>query len=258
VAKKKRYCNSCKCLISDRRRKTYSLGKYCPVCRAKTKIDRKNRIVDWLNAKSKHNIWNATEKRFLTNREVLKIIGLGNPHADYYYMRYKRTLDRIKRQYGCVDRLRLTLYVKPTGKFYYDIGIRAYDDSLNVLSQWNNHMMFGEYHPRYFEDFIFEFGERNVTVYEGCMSEDYGRKPLTDEGKREIRAFKRLKKYRALPLEKFCEGTGEMHLQKYWISEIINIEAEAKKQWFDAEDFRDELRRSIEKAYDNEMGQNDW
>ena len=53
--------------------------------------------------------------------------------------------------------------------FFYDIGIRAIDDPLDILSKYvNGNVGFsqksGRKHPRFLEDFVEEYGEKNVKV----------------------------------------------------------------------------------------------
>ena len=65
-------------------------------------------------------------------------------------------------------RSRLHIFIKTTGKHYYDIGLRKGNEYLSHIRE-----TFGETHPRFLEDFIDKFGKQNVIVRSlGKLHED--------------------------------------------------------------------------------------
>ena len=54
---------------------------------------------------------------------------------------------------------RLHIYVKSIDKHYYDIGLRRDNKQLSRVG-----FQFGEYHPRFLEDFVQQYGYKNIKI----------------------------------------------------------------------------------------------
>jgi hypothetical protein len=94
--------------------------------------------------------------------------------------------------YKLMSKSRLMIYVRNVGH-YYDVGIRALEDPLNILSK--NVRVFNfdfsqRGHPRFLEDFIEYYGKSSVKVF---VSNSYKEKDVTKKLNREIEKLRTLR-----------------------------------------------------------------